>query len=91
MYAIRSYYGNLHLATCDGALCYLGFEFKGYREEMYEWLAKYLKIFEIRTEHGEHESVITSYSIHYTKLYEGPMYLKLKRSETAKTGIMEKQ
>ncbi len=49
--------GNLHLATCDGALCYLGFEFKGYREEMYEWLAKYLKIFEIRTEHGEHESI----------------------------------
>ncbi|MFZ1729756.1 MAG: methylated-DNA--[protein]-cysteine S-methyltransferase [Bacteroidota bacterium] len=49
--------GNLHIATCDGALCYLGFEYKGYREEMYEWLARYLKIFEVKPEHGEHSSV----------------------------------
>ncbi|MFA6234590.1 MAG: methylated-DNA--[protein]-cysteine S-methyltransferase [Bacteroidota bacterium] len=49
--------GNLHFATCDGALCYLNFEYKGYREELYEWLARYLKVFEIRPEHGEHESV----------------------------------
>jgi O-6-methylguanine DNA methyltransferase len=56
---IPSPVGNLHIATCDGALCYLGFEHKGYREQMYEWLARYLKIFEIKPEHGEHASIQT--------------------------------
>ena len=49
--------GNLHIATCDGAVCYVGFEYKGYREQLYEWLARYLKVFEVNAEHGEHAAV----------------------------------
>lgn len=49
--------GNLHIATCDGALCYLGFEYKGYREELYAWLGRYLKAFDVTPEHGEHAAL----------------------------------
>ncbi|MDX9758318.1 MAG: methylated-DNA--[protein]-cysteine S-methyltransferase [Bacteroidota bacterium] len=54
---IPSPVGNLHIATCEGAVCFLGFEHKGYREELYAWLARYLPSFEVKTEHGEHASV----------------------------------
>lgn len=49
--------GNLHIATYNGAVCYVGFEYKGYREQLYEWLARYLKMFEIKPEHGEHAAI----------------------------------
>ncbi|PLX22964.1 MAG: hypothetical protein C0600_15895 [Ignavibacteria bacterium] len=49
--------GNLHIATCEGSVCYLGFERKGYREDLYEYLGKYLKQFEVKAEKGEHASV----------------------------------
>ncbi|MBR9974950.1 MAG: methylated-DNA--[protein]-cysteine S-methyltransferase [Bacteroidetes bacterium] len=49
--------GNLHIATFDGAVCYVGFEYKGYREQLYAWLARYLKVFDIKTERGEHATV----------------------------------
>jgi O-6-methylguanine DNA methyltransferase len=49
--------GNLHIATCDGAVCYLGFEKKGYREDLYAYLGRYLKLIEVKTEKGEHAAV----------------------------------
>jgi O-6-methylguanine DNA methyltransferase len=49
--------GNLHIATCDGAVCFLGFEHKGYREELYAYLGRYLKHFEVKAEKGEHAAV----------------------------------
>ena len=49
--------GNLHIASCDGAVCFLGFERKGYREDLYAYLGKYLRHFEVNTEKGEHASV----------------------------------
>lgn len=49
--------GNLHIASCDGAVCYLGFERKGYREDLYAYLGRYLKHFEVQTEKGEHSAV----------------------------------
>ncbi|MBN1447282.1 MAG: methylated-DNA--[protein]-cysteine S-methyltransferase [Bacteroidetes bacterium] len=49
--------GNLHIATCDGAVCFLGFERKGYREDLYAYLGRYLSQFEVDAEKGEHASV----------------------------------
>ncbi len=49
--------GNLHIASCDGAVCYLGFERKGYREDLYAYLGRYLPHFEVKTEKGEHASI----------------------------------
>jgi len=49
--------GNLHIASSDGAVCFLGFERKGYREDLYAYLGKYLRHFEVKTEKGEHASV----------------------------------
>ena len=49
--------GNLHIATCDGAVCYLGFEKKGYREDLYSYLGRYLKLFEVNVEKGEHAGI----------------------------------
>jgi O-6-methylguanine DNA methyltransferase len=64
---IPSPLGNLHIATFEGAVCYVGFEYKGYREHLYEWLARFLKAFEISPEHGEHASVHAQFE----KYFEG--------------------
>ncbi|MBR9977112.1 MAG: methylated-DNA--[protein]-cysteine S-methyltransferase [Bacteroidetes bacterium] len=49
--------GNLHIATCDGVVCYVGYEYKGYREELYAWLSAWLKLFVVRHERGEHAAL----------------------------------
>ena len=46
--------GNLHIASWEGAVCFVGFEKKGYREEMYAYLGRYLKGFDVLHEKGEH-------------------------------------
>ena len=83
MYAIRSYYASFKLARGLGCEACLRTGFKG-RVPLQEWLAGSEEVKQLI----QSKAVITSYSIHYTKLYDIEPELEVP---TLATGIIGKE